>query len=393
MRILTVHNYYGNYAPGGEGNVFDAEKQLLRAHGHEVKAYVRTNSEFMRRGCIGRLKLAWEAAWSKQAHKAIQAEIRRLAPDVMHVHNYWLMLSPSIFRAAKELGVATVLTAHNYRLACPAGQFLRDGHVCEDCLGRHPWRVVPRRCYRGGVMPSILAYRLSQASRKRRVFQSDVDAVVALTEFAKGKLAAAGIPPDIIHVKPNFLADPLQGGCPSPPGNGALFVGRLSREKGAGTLLQAWRDLAYPLTIAGDGPLREELQEIAPPGVRFLGWVGPEDVLGLMRSARFAVLPSTWYEGFPCALVECFAMGRAVVASRLGAMAEIITDGRTGLLFEPGDSDDCRKKVMRMIHEPGLAEQLGRRAREDYLRLCTPGRNYGLLMNIYRAAMKRRRAA
>ncbi|MDY6913839.1 MAG: glycosyltransferase family 4 protein [Planctomycetota bacterium] len=386
MRILTVHNYYGQYAPGGEGNVFEAETRLLKAHGHQVASYTRTNAELMRLGLAGRLRLAWNSAWSRQAYRAVQAEIRRFGPDLMHVHNTWMMLSPSIFAAAKELGVATVLTAHNYRLACPTGQFLRNGRVCEDCLGKRPWRAVVHRCYRDSILASWLVYRMSQTNRQRGTFRRDVDAIIALTGFAKEKLAAAGIPHGRIHVKPNFIEDPLEGRKPSPAGDGAVFIGRLSKEKGLSILLAAWAGIDYPLTVVGDGPLRQELEAAAPPNVRFLGWVDRKDVLGLVAQAGFAVLPSQWYEGFPCTLVECMAMGRAVVASRLGAMAEIVADGRTGLLFEPGDPGDLRAKVESLIHQDGSAERMGHQARKDYLENYTAEKNYETLMSIYRSA-------
>lgn len=387
MRILTVHNYYGNYAPGGEGNVFDAEKQLLQAHGHEVKAYVRTNSEILNAGLVGKIRAFWQAPWSPKGYRAIREEIDRFQPDIMHVHNFFMVLSPSVFRAAKDAGVPTVATLHNYRLLSPCSQLLRNGSVCEKCVGKNPWRILLYRCYRSSFWASLLRYRTYYLSSKRRGWIDDIDAFIVLTGFGMRKFVEGRLPGGRLHIKPNFVEDPMNGRSVSPPGHGAIFVGRLSKEKGLSTMMRAWSGVRYPLGIAGAGPLRIKPEESAA-SVRFLGHVEHDDVPGLLGKSSFIVFPSVWYEGFPCVLVESFAMGRPVVASRLGAMAEIVEDGRTGLLFEPGNPEDLREKVRRLIDNPGLVAQMGRAARQEYLEKYTPERNYPRLMAIYEEAIK-----
>jgi glycosyltransferase involved in cell wall biosynthesis len=390
MRILVVHNHYGNFATEGEAQVAQAEVELLRSHGHIVSKYAATNAEIEELSLAGKCQSLWQVGWSRTGYERIGATIDAFRPDLMHVHNYWFRLTPSIFAAAKERGVATALTLHNYRLACPATTFLRNGRPCELCMDGRAWRIVIHRCYPGGSwLKSLLAYRLYKETRRRQFLSSLVDAYIALTEFGRQKVLAGGLPPEKLYVKPNFMFDPLNGGTPTPPREGAIYVGRLSPEKGVLGLLEAWRDINYPLTIVGDGPQMTEARKAAGSQVKFVGSRSHDEVLRLIEQSAFLVFPSEWYEGFPLALLEGMAVGRAAVASDLGPRREMVIDGQTGLLYRSRDIQDLTSKVRRLISDRNVCASMGAEAREVYLAKYTPATNYRMLMRIYEEAVDR----
>ena len=390
MRILIVHNHYGNFATEGEAQVAQAEFELLSSRGHIVSKYAATNAEIEELTLAGKCQSLLQVGWSKMGYERIRAAIDVFRPDLMHVHNYWFRLTPSVFAAAKERGVATVLTLHNYRLVCPAGQFLRKGKPCELCLDGKVSRILIHNCNPGGSwLKSLLAYRLYQETRTRQLLASLVDAYIALTEFGRQKVLAAGLPPEKLYVKPNFMIDPFNGGTPTKPKEGAIYVGRLSPEKGVLGLLEAWRQIDYPLTIVGDGPQMAEARRAAGSQVKFLGNRSHDDVLRLIEQSAFVVFPSQCYEGFPLTLIESMAVGRAVVASDLGPRREIVRDGQTGLLYRSRDIQDLASKVRRLISDLDLCVTMGAAAREAYLAEYTPATNYQVLIRIYEEAVRR----
>lgn len=389
MRILIAHNHYGHYAVGGEATSMRVEAELLRSYGHEVRVYECTNSEIAKRNLWGKIKAFKYMTWSPEGYEAIGKVLDEFKPDVMHVHNYWLMLTPSIFAAAKERGVATVLTLHNYRLVCPGGQFMYRNKPCEQCLNGRGWRVLWRRCYPGkSLLKSLLSFRLYRDTKKREFLSPLVDAYISLTEFSLQKFIEGGLPADKIFVKPNFMLDPLNGQAPDKDGHGAIFVGRLSPEKGLKTLIQAWQDINYPLTIVGDGPQLKELKAMATSVVRFVGLKEHADCLKMILASAFLVFPSEWYETFGRSLLESMAMGRATIATNLGPRPELVDNGKTGLLFEAGNPEDLRKKVLFLIDNPQLCVQMGIAAREKCLQEYNSDKNYQMLMEIYQKIKK-----
>ncbi|MGH2533359.1 MAG: glycosyltransferase family 4 protein [Thermomicrobiales bacterium] len=380
MRVLLVHNRY-QYA-GGEDAVFAAEGALLRQHGHEVVEYVDDNDRI---DGINHLRLAVDTIWSRDAHARLRALIRERRPQVAHFHNTFPLISPAAYAACQAEGVAVVQTLHNYRLICPAANLFRDGRVCEDCLGRPlPWPGVRHACYRGSRAQTAVAAAMLTTHRLRRTWQRDVDLYIALTEFSRQKLIAGGLPPEKCVVKPNFIEpDP---GAKMTAGDFFLFVGRLTVDKGVRTLLQAWRSGLPPtrLHIAGDGPLVATVEEATvATGIHFWGRIPQSAVLDQMHGARALVFPSEWYESFPVTIVEAFACGLPVIAARLGAMPEIVDDGRTGILFTPGDAKDLAAKVAWAWDHPTELSRMGVEARREYEAKYTAEANYGLLKNIY----------
>ena len=360
MRILTVHNYPGHYAFGGEGQVFEDEARLLKDHGHEVAQVRCTNSEFMEAGLLTRIRAFRDAPWSQYGYRLVRDRIAEFGPDIMHVHNFFFILSPAVFRAAKDAGVPTVATLHNYRLLSPCSQLLRRGRICEMCVGGNPWRIMLYRCYRKSFLANFLRYRVYYLGRRKYGWSNDIDSFIALTEFAKQKFITGGLPRERIYVKPNCMDDPLDGRDDRAAlGRGGVFVGRLSPEKGLATLMRAWSKIDYPLRIVGDGPQRDSVMRAAPDSVEFLGSQPRDAVMQALRDSAFVVMPSEWYEGFPLSVLEAMATGRAVVTTDLGARREMVRDGETGLLFRAGDAQDLQEKVQRLIAEPTLCAEMG----------------------------------
>ena len=317
--------------------------------------------------------------------------LRGEQPDLVHVHNTFMMVSPSVFEACREAGIPVVQTLHNYRLLCPGWSLCREGKVCEECIESGLWRGVWHGCYRDSRLMTAAVTLMLQVHRMRGTWSHDVGGYVALTNFARDKFIEGGLPASRIGVKPNFLE--LDPGKRSSSGGFALFVGRLSAEKGAEVLLRAWQKLkgTIPLVIMGDGPLREPLESEAAAqnlsNVTFAGWRSRGEILSAMKSASLLITPSLWYEGFPMTVVEAFACGIPVICSRLGGLREIVEDGSTGLHFNPGDAEDLAAKLDLLWTQPAQLAAMGRAAREEYKRNYTAERNYELMMQIYARTM------
>ncbi|MEW5704134.1 MAG: glycosyltransferase family 4 protein [Pseudomonadota bacterium] len=385
MRVLLVHNFYRQ--PGGEDAVFANERALLESHGHDVRPLTLSNDDLG--GALAMLRTAWETPYSEPSRRRMAKALAEHAPDLVHVHNFFPRWTPSIFDATREAGVPSVMTLHNYRLICPAATLYRSGRICEECVTGSPYRAVLHGCYRDSQPGSLAVARLVARHHHRRTWHDKVDRFIVLTEFAGRKFVEGGLPADRLRVKPNFLpavgADAADGRGRGPH---ALFVGRLSAEKGIQTLLRAWAGLAVPLRLVGDGPLLDAARGAAPPAVAVLGALARERVAEEMRRAAFLVLPSEWYEGFPMVLVEAFRAGLPVVAARLGAMAEIVEDGLTGLHFAAGRAADLAEKVRFAAANPETMRAMGENARRVYERRYTGEANYARLMEIYGEALR-----
>ena len=377
-RVLIVHNAY--LQRGGEDVVVEAEVDLLRKRGHEVLLYRRDNAEI---GRTSKLALLAESFWSRRTMRDMDSLVRDFAPSLVHVHNTFPLISPSLYWAASRHRLPVVQTLHNFRLLCPQAMFLRAGKVCEDCLGHLPWRGVARRCYRGSLPQSGALGGMLSMHRALGTWQHKVTRYIALNEFCRSKFIDGGLPGSRIAVKPNFVDVPA-------PGNGlrqgGLFVGRLAPEKGIAVLLGAVGRLPdVVVEVIGTGP--EEKAVAANLRMVTRGARPPAEVLAAMRRAAYLVMPSIWYENFPRTLVEAFACGLPVIASRLGAMAELIEDGHTGLLFAPGDADDLAQKIAWAERHPDAMRTMGENARREYNTKYTPEVNYQQLMAIYGQAI------
>lgn len=386
LRIVVVHNRYRQR--GGEDSVAEAEIALLRANGHEVELYARDSRELE---TLGRLDASAQALWSRRTVAEIGRLCAAFRADLVHAHNTFPLVSPSLYWSAFRAGVPVVQTLHNYRLMCVQGMFRLRDRVCEDCLGRLPWRGVARGCYHDSVAQSAALATVVTLHRALGTFRDRVARYIALTEFSRRKYVQGGLPAARIAVKPNFVDAPAP---PELPRAGALFVGRLTAEKGVGTLREALA-LAprVALDVVGSGPEQAALAGRA--NVRLHGWLEPGQVLERMRAAACLVMPSVWFECFPRTLVEAFACGLPVIASRVGALEELVEPGRTGLLVEPGSPRSLARALEWARRHPEAMREMGLNARAQYEQRYTPRRNYAQLMDIYAAALgaARERAA
>ena len=363
LKILLAHNRY--LIAGGERQVFEAELGLLRANGHEVEEYVEDNLRVDR---LGKVRTAARTIWSTETHRRTRNILREGQFDIVHIHNFFPLISPSIYYAARAEDVPVVQTLHNFRLLCINGFLFRDGQVCEDCVGRAvPWPGIHHACYKDSRGGSAIVAAMLSFHRAIKTWSSMINTYIALTEFSRQKLIEGGLPGYKIAVKPNFISkDPGQG---SGRGDFALFVGRLSPEKGIQTLLSAWNMLGetIPLKIVGDGPDSEKVAKEAKslPTLEYMGRLDNDQVLTMMREAMFLVFPSLWYENFPMTIIEAFATGLPVLASKLGNTATLIQTGKTGLHFRAGDAADLAAQVEWMIQNPDARKQMQFAARID----------------------------
>ena len=363
----------------------EAEVNLLRAHGHAVEVFLRHNDSI---DVLPMAKVAARTFWSAPSARQIEAVLETFCPDIVHVHNTFPLISPSIYWVAHRLRIPVVQTLHNFRLLCPQATFLRDGKVCEDCLGKLPWRGVARACYRGSRPQTAVLAGMITVHRALGTWRGKVTRYIALNEFCRTKFIAGGLPPERIVVKPNFgdFAPPQEQAR-----SGLLYVGRLSHEKGIDTLARASALVqGTAVRVAGAGPEERALEGVG--NIRRLGLLTGLQVREEMSRARALVLPSLANESFPMALVEAFGCGLPVIASRAGALGELVEDGVTGLLFEAGDIAALADK-MRWVHDhPQELAAMGANARARYEARYTSEMNYRQLVDIYRDAADEVRA-
>jgi glycosyltransferase involved in cell wall biosynthesis len=389
MKIVLVHNTYQQ--PGGEDVVVESEKGLLESEGHQVIPYFRSNMELQNASALPRIAVVPRMVWSSESRREFVALLDAQRPDVVHIHNTFMVISPSIYSACLERKIPVVQTLHNFRLLCPSATFYRDGHVCEECVDHGLLRGVQHACYRDSRAATASVALMIAVHRKLNTWGDCVTRFIALTEFQKQKFVASGFPFEKFTVKPNFVdPDPCERAT---AGEYAVYVGRLAEDKGLRVLLNAWKQLRtpYSLQIVGDGPervgLEAQARDLQLSGVTFRGRLARPETMAAIKNARFIVVPSTWYETFGMIIAESFACGTPVLCSRLGAMAEIVTDQSTGLHFTPGDAQDLAHKVEWAWQHPADLARMGRAARAKYETDYTAKRNYSLLMQIYEQAV------
>jgi glycosyltransferase involved in cell wall biosynthesis len=368
VKILIAHNSYQR--PGGEDAVCESEMRLLREAGHEVIEYMRHNDEIHEYGLIEKASLSWRTSWSDRTNRELRKILASESPDIAHFHNTFPLISPSAFYACGAANVPVVQTLHNYRLLCPSGNLSREGRICEECISHSVFRSVVHGCYHNSRLASVAVAGMLTVHGLLNTWAEQVDLFLVCTEFARRKFVDAGFDQEHIRIKPNFIApDP---GPSSRRGATALYVGRLSQEKGPRLLPVAWSKLneAIPLEIVGEGPLVTPLKIdcafLSLRSVQFTGWLDARATVKRLHAARFLVVPSLCYEGFPMVIAEAYACGVPVIAAGLGGLAEIVRDGSTGLHFAPGNADDLAAKVEWAWRHPQEMEAMGRSARMEF---------------------------
>jgi glycosyltransferase involved in cell wall biosynthesis len=389
MRILQVQN---KYRPGwgGEETVVALEADLLRCHGHEVEQVFAWTKELDGAGAIRLFSAGLGAVWSFRGYSMMKKAIARFSPDIVHVHNTFPLLSPSVFWAAERAAVPVVQTLHNYRLACANSLLLREDRPCQECVGHFPWPGLRHRCFGSSLPRTAAVTSMNVVHRWLGTYETKVHAFIALTAFSKEILSRAGLPRERIHLKPNFSADTVK--LTSPRLRRFVFGGRIARFKGVHLLLEAWAHLAsrgHQLMMVGDGPDRAELEQ------RFAGhenilWCGNqprEKVLGLIAASRWLIQPSLAYENFPMSVLEALSVGTPVIVPDHGAFASMVSDGAEGLLFSAGDAGSLSTVLQTALEaSEGSWMQWSANARNKHLSEYAARSNYPQLISIYEQA-------
>ncbi|MFJ6917341.1 glycosyltransferase [Streptomyces sp. NPDC101133] len=397
MHVLVVHNRYNSAQPSGENNVVDQEVALLRGAGHRVGVFERRSDDIAGRSLPGKVAVPLLVPWNPAVRRELAARLRAERPDVVHVHNVFPLLSPSVLAACADAGVPAVATLHNYTQVCPPGTLQREGRSCTECVGAAtPLPAVRHGCYRNSRLATVpLAVGLSV---NRRRWWSGVERFFCISAAQRDVLVAAGMPAERLAVKHNFVPDP--DARRSGTGEHVLYLGRLAEAKGVRLLMAAWDEVAagggvgVPLVIAGTGPLEGEVTAWAAgrDDVRYVGLYDPEQCRRAVARSVAVVAPSTWLEAFGLVVVEAMAAGVPTVAAGHGAFVELVEDGVTGLLHRPGETTSLAACLRRITAEPDRNRRMGLAARRRYEQGFSPAVGLERLVEGYRAAIAGRSA-
>lgn len=403
MKILLVNKFL--FPKGGSETVLFAEAGLLRGHGHSVASLAMDHplnalppwpAVFVSRvemdgpaSPAAALKAAGRMLWSLESRRRLNEIIDREKPDLAHLHNIHHQISPSILPLLKRRRLPVVMTLHDLKWTCPVYTCLSCGRICELCGGgRFHWCVL-RRCSKGSVLRSLLAAAETTLHRRILRLERFVDLFITPSRFLADKLEAMGLRAPMVHL-PHFVDPALIRPSYPPASPSFIYFGRLDPVKGLRTLLRAAAGLPWPLVLAGEGPMRPEIERAAaasPPGrLILLPHLGKAALAEAIGRATCAVLPSEWYENFPMSVLEAFALGRPVIGSRIGGIPELVRDGETGLLVEPGDADGLREALAGLASHPDRAAALGRQARRLVEERLNPEDHYHRLMAAYARA-------
>ncbi|NNE35909.1 MAG: glycosyltransferase family 4 protein [Rhodothermales bacterium] len=386
LNVLLVHNYYQQ--SGGEDRMFEAEGSLLESRGHRVRRFTAHNDVITG---LNQFSVAAKSVWNRRTTRDLNRLLKHGDTDVVHFHNTLPLVSPSAYYAAKRSGAAVVQTLHNYRLFCPKSVLMRDGHVCEECIGQtFAWPAVKYGCYRNSKPATTVVATMLYVHNRMDTWNQQIDVNIALTNFARDKYIEGGLDPARIVVKPHFVESHL------PPGSGnsggAVFVGRLSDEKGIRTLLEAWSDeeVGMPIEIVGDGPLAGEVERAAAKNelITWRGRLSSVDVFELVRESSVLIAPSECYETFGRVVIESFSLGTPVIVSDIGAIGELVEHGRTGYKFQPGNARELRQRVIDFAAATESQQEMREAVILEHASRYTADINYPLLMDVYDRAIK-----
>ncbi|HYF31100.1 MAG TPA: glycosyltransferase family 4 protein [Chitinophagaceae bacterium] len=393
MKILFIHNRYRQH--GGEDVAVELETSLLQQKGHEVQTIIFNNEEPS--GVLNKLRFGRNAIYNKTSARLVKKTIETFRPDIVHVHNWFFAASPSVLFAASKTGVPVIMTIHNYRLVCSNALLLRNNLPCELCVQQtFPLHGIRYKCYRQSASQSALVTAITGTHKVLRTWQKKVNTYILLTAFAKSRLQGSSFraDPAKLLIKPNFIPDPGQG--VQPRENFFLFAGRLSTEKGVHVLLNAFQQLAASrLIIVGEGPERDILHNsyANAANITFEGKLDRTELMELMKRCKAVIFPSLWYEGLPFTILEAYATGTPVIASRLGSMIELISDGYNGFHFSPGDVGELKHCIQTIEKAgPGI-ERLYTNARQTYLDHYHPDIHYQSIIPIYETTIANSRSA
>jgi|9_EtaG_2_1085328.scaffolds.fasta_scaffold00026_32 glycosyltransferase involved in cell wall biosynthesis len=391
MKILQVHNYY--ITDGGEEVVVKNERRLLEEHGHLVLEFSKDNHNL---SIFDKLKQVFTAHYSKRVKKEFSAYLKTHTVDVIHIHNTFPQITPSVLDSAVALSIPVVFTLHNYRLVYPNGLLYYNGKIDERSLQDSAFSCVWDGVYRNSVFLTALVAHHIEYHRKKSTWKNKVDQFIIPTNFAKKKLIEGGLPSHKMVTKPHFLFDPVQV-QPKEKTNhkNFLFIGRIIKEKGIDTVLKAWEkiDSEYNLLIVGEGPLKATLMQkyVHKKNIQWVGKIEYNEVFRHLQNSEGMIFSSEWYETFGLTIIEAYGSGVPVICSNLGSHAELVDDHKTGLLYEAGNPDDLAIQINKLISDKVLKDQLGKYARKKYKSEYAPEKNYQELMHIYKKAIQHKK--
>jgi len=383
MKVLQIHNKYR--IESGENVAVEAITNLLKSRGLQVTSFSR-NSCDVGQGLIEKIKAFTSGIYSLSAARQVTRINSQQKQTIAHVHNLYPLLSPSVLISCRRAGVPVVMSCHNYRLICPTGKLFNDGKICKCCFGGREYWCILKNC-REDTLESICYALWALVARKLRFFHGNVTLFIAVSKFVKSQLALAGfdrnrivVVPNMVHI-PKFSTDPFQGKY-------VAFIGRLSPEKGVDTLLAAARQAELPIRLAGDYSSRHEYGEKKSNNIYFLGQLTRSQLEEFYNNARFLVIPSLWFETFGLVAAEAMAYGLPVIASKIGGLPEVVEDGVTGLLFEPGDSEQLAQKMKLMWENPELCRRMGHAGRDKAIHEYSEDIYYRRLITVYERAIE-----
>lgn len=386
MKIMLVHVRYR--LKGGEDAVFDNEVKLLRDNGEDVIPVSFSNDEIKDSGFINKIISGLNTIWSFKYYRIMSQLLKDEKPDVVHFHNTFPLLSPSVYKACYDNNIPVVQTLHNYRWGCPAATFYRDGRVCELCMTNGLINSVRYGCYRNSRAATLVVAAMMKFSKWRNVFDRYVSKIIVLTQFAKNKMTEAGLPVAKIVVKPNFTFN--EDSMSDEKGSYALFIGRLSDEKGIKLLANALVGMSENICVkvAGNGPDYEDIRKLIDVkniNMELLGSLGKPALSDAIMSCSLVVVPSLWYEGFPMVLLDAYSHGKPVLISNIGGLPELVVPGVTGQVFEVGSVDSLRNELTIMMSDPEKLEMMGKNAYHKYKDEYSAENNLSRLKDIYQS--------
>lgn len=388
MKILIIHNEYKK--PGGEDVVLNQEEKLLKDNNHTVEKFIISNNQIDNSNLLSSLKLGLNTIWSKISYRDVKEKVKEFKPDIVHIHNTFPLLSPSIYWAIKSEGVPVVQTVHNYRLTCANGLLLKGGKPCEECIGSTFFLPgIKNKCYRNSTKSTIPVTSMLTFNKLIGTYNKKIDGYITLTSFAKEMLSKSNIPSNKIYVKPNFINAPFYAPTSSVERkNQYVFLGRAAHEKGLDLLLDSVEsfDSNFKLLIVGDGPQKDELQEKYKlnKNIIWKGWLSRESAINILKESKGLIIPSRVYEGFPLVCLESLSVGTPIIAPNHAGFPEIVKDNMHGYLFKPSNNKSLQENIEKLFRLSEVEwQKMSNACRDLYIKDFSPESNYKQLMNIY----------
>lgn len=398
MKILVLHNFHRKGSSSGDDQVFKDETRLLEGHGNTVIRYTVSNDFFDSLGTVGKIKAALGMLWSFRNYREVKEIIDKEKPDIVHIHTFFPLMSPSVLYAAKRSGCKVVATLHDTRFICPCCTSLRGTQICNKCGDGHYFRMFKYGCFKNSRLQSLIVALIFKYHRVRKTFYKQIDRYICLNDNQIKLLENIGFDRGKIIKKYNFVPDEIpeiiNDEVSNLPSRYVVFYGRIGEEKGIRILMEAWDHLDIPLVVMGSGPLEDEFKFWAETkdNVHYLGYTEHRKCLCIVKNAEFVVFPSIWYEGCSMVEIETMSLGKPLVATDLGFSEEAIQEGYNGTKFVLGNIEEFITKVQMLWEMPEKITYMGKNARMDYEEKYLPEDNYDKLINIYEILFKEKKA-